>query len=141
MEQWRTFPGAAGRPKLPQECSDNSSRRSQKTPQQHPKNCRPHLPQLRPPVPSAPPSPAQGRHYPSQRNPRLFLIFAGARVIRVAMRSSSLFGHEGVPGSAELRVIVLLEDEPSPQSEVQSTLEQVFIKDVSTLLHSSFPRS
>ncbi|KAK3548030.1 hypothetical protein QTP70_003062 [Hemibagrus guttatus] len=48
MEQWRTFPGVAGRPKLPQERSDNSSRRSQKTPQQHPKNCRPHLPQLRP---------------------------------------------------------------------------------------------
>ncbi|KAK3512414.1 hypothetical protein QTP70_009840 [Hemibagrus guttatus] len=47
MEQWRTFPGVAGRPKLPQEHSDNSSRRSQKTPQQHPKNCRPHLPQLR----------------------------------------------------------------------------------------------
>ncbi|KAK3549871.1 hypothetical protein QTP86_015488, partial [Hemibagrus guttatus] len=46
MEQWRTFPGVAGRPKLPQERSDNSSRRSQKTPQQHPKNCRPHLPQL-----------------------------------------------------------------------------------------------
>ncbi|KAK3569569.1 hypothetical protein QTP86_001617 [Hemibagrus guttatus] len=47
MEQWRTFPGVAGRPKLPQERSDNSSRRSQKTPQQHPKNCRPHSPQLR----------------------------------------------------------------------------------------------
>ena len=30
-----------------------------------------------------------------------------------------------------LRVVVLLEDEPSPQSEVQSALEQVFIKDVS----------
>ena len=29
------------------------------------------------------------------------------------------------------RVVVLLEDELSPQSEVQSTLEQVFIKDVS----------
>ncbi|KAK3552767.1 hypothetical protein QTP86_022344 [Hemibagrus guttatus] len=47
MEQWRTFPGVAGRQKLPQEHSDNSSRRSQKTPQQHPKNCRPHLPQSR----------------------------------------------------------------------------------------------
>ncbi|KAK3553816.1 hypothetical protein QTP70_012218 [Hemibagrus guttatus] len=47
MEQWRTFPGVAAEPKLPQERSDNSSRRSQKTPQQHPKNCRPHLPQLR----------------------------------------------------------------------------------------------
>ncbi|KAK3543336.1 hypothetical protein QTP70_018072 [Hemibagrus guttatus] len=47
MEQWRTFPGVAGRPKLPQERSDNSSRRSQKNQQQHPKNCRPHLPQLR----------------------------------------------------------------------------------------------
>ncbi|KAK3573958.1 hypothetical protein QTP86_032997 [Hemibagrus guttatus] len=46
MEQWRTFPGVASRPKLPQERSDNSSRRSQKTPQQHPKNCKPHLPQL-----------------------------------------------------------------------------------------------
>ncbi|KAK3556490.1 hypothetical protein QTP70_008318 [Hemibagrus guttatus] len=31
MEQWRTFPGVAGRPKLPQERSDNSSRRSQTT--------------------------------------------------------------------------------------------------------------
>ncbi len=30
-----------------------------------------------------------------------------------------------------LRVIVLLDDKPSPQSEVQSALEQVFIKDVS----------
>ena len=30
-----------------------------------------------------------------------------------------------------LRVVVLLEDEPLPQSEVQSALEQVFIKDVS----------
>ncbi len=30
-----------------------------------------------------------------------------------------------------LRVVVLLEDEPSPQSEIQSALEQVFIKDVS----------
>ncbi|KAK3534597.1 hypothetical protein QTP86_016749 [Hemibagrus guttatus] len=47
MEQWRTFPGVAGRPKLPQERNDNSSRRSQKTPQQHPKNLGPHLPQLR----------------------------------------------------------------------------------------------
>ncbi|KAI3368140.1 hypothetical protein L3Q82_007872 [Scortum barcoo] len=27
--------------------SDDSSKRSQKTPQQHPKNCRPHMPQLR----------------------------------------------------------------------------------------------
>ena len=32
-----------------------------------------------------------------------------------------------------LRVIVLLEGEPSPQSEVLSTLEQVFIKDLSVL--------
>ncbi|KAI4901646.1 hypothetical protein NFI96_012822, partial [Prochilodus magdalenae] len=39
--------GVAGRPKLPQERSDDSSKRSQKTPQQHPKNCRPRLPQLR----------------------------------------------------------------------------------------------
>jgi hypothetical protein len=30
-----------------------------------------------------------------------------------------------------LRVIVLLEGEPSPQSEVLSTLEKVFIKDIS----------
>ncbi len=38
----------SGRPtKLPQERSDDSSKRSQKTPQQHLKNCRPHLPQLR----------------------------------------------------------------------------------------------
>ncbi|KAK3525999.1 hypothetical protein QTP70_011800 [Hemibagrus guttatus] len=42
MEQWRTFPGVAGQPKLPQVRSDNSSRKSQKTPQQHSKNCRPH---------------------------------------------------------------------------------------------------
>ena len=32
-----------------------------------------------------------------------------------------------------LKVIVLLEGEPSPQSEVLSTLEQVFIKDLSVL--------
>jgi hypothetical protein len=32
-----------------------------------------------------------------------------------------------------LRIIVLLEDEPSPQSEVLSALEQVFIKDLSVL--------
>ena len=37
-----------------------------------------------------------------------------------------------------LRVVFLLEGEPSPQSEVLSTLEQVFI---CTLLGSSFPRS
>ena len=30
-----------------------------------------------------------------------------------------------------LRVVVLLEGEPSPQSEVLTTLEQVFIKDLS----------
>ncbi|KAK3537280.1 hypothetical protein QTP70_006990 [Hemibagrus guttatus] len=40
MERWRTFPGVAGQPKLHQERSNNSSRRSQKTPQQHPKDCR-----------------------------------------------------------------------------------------------------
>ena len=32
-----------------------------------------------------------------------------------------------------LRVIVLLEDEPLPQSEVLSALEQVFIKELSVL--------
>ena len=32
-----------------------------------------------------------------------------------------------------LRVVVLLEGEPSPQAEVLSTLEQVFIKDLSIL--------
>ena len=32
-----------------------------------------------------------------------------------------------------LRVIVLLEGEPSPQSEVLSALEQVFMKDLSVL--------
>ena len=32
-----------------------------------------------------------------------------------------------------LRVVVLLEGEPSPQSEVLSTLEQVFIKELSLL--------
>ena len=40
-----------------------------------------------------------------------------------------------------LRGIVLLEGEASPQSEVLSDLEQVFIKDLCTLLRSSFPRS
>ena len=41
-----------------------------------------------------------------------------------------------------LRVVVLLEEsEPSPQSEVLSALEQVFIKDLCTLLHSFLPRS
>ena len=40
-----------------------------------------------------------------------------------------------------LRVVVLLEGEPLPHSEVLSTLEQVFIKDLCTLLRSSFPRS
>ena len=39
---------------------------------------------------------------------------------------------------AVLRVVVLLEGGPLPQSEVLSALEQVFIKD---LLRSSFPRS
>ena len=32
-----------------------------------------------------------------------------------------------------LRVVVLLEGEPSPQAEVLSTMEQVFIKDISVL--------
>jgi hypothetical protein len=32
-----------------------------------------------------------------------------------------------------LRVVILLEGEPSPQSEVLSTLGQVFIKDLSVL--------
>ena len=36
-----------------------------------------------------------------------------------------------------LRVVVLLEGEPSPQFEVLSSLEQVFIKDLCTC----FPRS
>ena len=40
-----------------------------------------------------------------------------------------------------LRVVVLCEGEPSPQSEVLSTLEQVFIKDLCTLLRSSLLRS
>ena len=35
--------------------------------------------------------------------------------------------------SCVLRGVVLLEGEPSPQSEVLSTLEQVFIKDLSVL--------
>jgi hypothetical protein len=38
-----------------------------------------------------------------------------------------------------LRVVVLLEGEPLPQSEVLSALEQVFIKDLCTLLRSAFP--
>ena len=40
-----------------------------------------------------------------------------------------------------VRVVVLLKDEPSPQSEIKSALEQVFIQDVSKSLHSSFPLS
>jgi hypothetical protein len=40
-----------------------------------------------------------------------------------------------------LQVVVLLKGEPSPQSEVLSALEQVFIKDPSNLLHSSLPQS
>ena len=40
-----------------------------------------------------------------------------------------------------LRVVVLLEGEPLSQSEVLSTLEQVFIQDLCTLLCSSFRRS
>ena len=38
-----------------------------------------------------------------------------------------------------LRVVVLLEGELSTQSEVLSALEQVLIKDLCTLLRSSFP--
>ena len=37
-----------------------------------------------------------------------------------------------------LRVVVLLEGEPSPQSEVLSALEQVFIKDLSVLCSVHF---
>ena len=37
-----------------------------------------------------------------------------------------------------LRIVVLLEGEPSLQSEVLSALEQVFIKDRCTFLRSSF---
>ena len=37
-----------------------------------------------------------------------------------------------------LRVVVLLECEPLPQADVLSDLEQVFIKDLCTLLRSSF---
>ena len=41
-----------------------------------------------------------------------------------------------------LMVIILLEGEPSPQSEVQRALEQVFIKDVSVLCYIHLcPRS
>jgi hypothetical protein len=40
-----------------------------------------------------------------------------------------------------LRVIVLYEGEPLTQSEVLSALEQVFMKDLCTLLCSSLPRS
>ena len=38
-----------------------------------------------------------------------------------------------------LRGFVLLEGEPSPQSEVLSALEQVFIKDLSILCSVHFP--
>ena len=38
-----------------------------------------------------------------------------------------------VPKSLQLCAVVLLEGEPSPQSEVLSTLEQVFIKDLPAL--------
>ena len=37
-----------------------------------------------------------------------------------------------------LRVVILLEDEPSPLSEVLSALEQVFIKDLSVLCSVHF---
>ena len=40
-----------------------------------------------------------------------------------------------------LRVVVLFEGEPLPQSEVMSALEQVFIKELCTLLCSSLPQS
>jgi hypothetical protein len=44
--------------------------------------------------------------------------------------------------SCVLRVIILLEGEPLPQSEVLGALEQVFHQgSLSTLLRSSFPRS
>ena len=38
-----------------------------------------------------------------------------------------------------LRVVVLLGDEPSPQSEVLSTLEQVFVKDLCFFAPFIFP--
>ncbi|CAB1457762.1 unnamed protein product [Pleuronectes platessa] len=47
LEQWGTFPGGAGLPKLLQEHIDDSSRRSLKTREQHLRNCRPHLPKLK----------------------------------------------------------------------------------------------
>jgi hypothetical protein len=40
-----------------------------------------------------------------------------------------------------LWVVVLLEGESLPKSEVLSALEQVFIKDLCTSLRSSFPQS
>jgi hypothetical protein len=40
-----------------------------------------------------------------------------------------------------LKIVVLLEGEPSAQSEVLSALEQVFIKDLCTLFSSSVPLS
>ncbi|KAI4881692.1 hypothetical protein NFI96_031345, partial [Prochilodus magdalenae] len=39
--------GGARPTKITQERSNDSSKKTQKTPQPHPKNCRPHLPQLR----------------------------------------------------------------------------------------------
>uniref|UniRef100_A0A8K9X0F5 Uncharacterized protein n=1 Tax=Oncorhynchus mykiss TaxID=8022 RepID=A0A8K9X0F5_ONCMY len=40
----------------------------------------------------------------------------------------------------DTKVVVLLEGEPSPESEVLSAVEQVFLKDLS-VLHSAFPQS
>lgn len=46
-EQWQTFPRVVHQLKLLQECDGDSSRRSQKNLEQHPKNCRPRWPQFR----------------------------------------------------------------------------------------------
>ena len=63
-----------------------------------------------------------------------------------SLQRCSIGGHRVVPKpvlcyfSCVLRVIVLLEGEPSAQSEVLSTLEEVFFQDISVLgrIHLSF---
>ncbi len=47
IHKWRKHGTVVNLPRITPRCSDDSSKRSQKTPQQHLKNCRPHLPQLR----------------------------------------------------------------------------------------------
>jgi hypothetical protein len=73
------------------------------------------------------------------------------RFLQIGFKSGLWLGHSRtlrlVPKSLlrclgyVLKVVVLLEGEPLPQSEVLSALDQVFIKDLCSLLRSSLPRS